>query len=93
MPRDKRDVEAGLGNKGFRRLEGNHHNRVYWSEQGKKPMAKTKTSHGSGHDLSDDLLAKMAKQCGVTKPNFLKLVDCPLSRQEYETLLKQAGRL
>jgi hypothetical protein len=56
-------------------------------------VAKTKTSHGSGGDISDDLLARMAKQCGVTKGQFLKLVDCPLTRQEYEELLRAAGRL
>ncbi len=93
MPRDKRDVEAGLDNKGFRLREGDHHYRIYWSINGKKSMAKTKTSHGSAGDISDDLLSKMAQQCGVTKQNFLKLVDCPLSKQEYEALLKQAGKL
>jgi hypothetical protein len=93
MPRDKRDVESGLGNKGFRLQDGDHHYYVYWSEAGKKSMAKTKTSHGAGRDISDDLLAKMAKQCGLTKGNFLKLVDCPLTRQEYESLLKSAGKL
>jgi hypothetical protein len=93
MPKDKRDVEAGLGNKGFRLQDGDHHYFVYWSEAGKKSMAKTKTSHGSGRDISDDLLAKMAKQCGVTKGQFLKLVDCPLTRQEYEELLRAVGRL
>jgi hypothetical protein len=93
MPRDKRDVESGLGNKGFRLQDGDHHYFVYWSEEGKKSMAKTKTSHGSGRDISDDLLAKMSKQCGLTKGNFLKLVDCPLSRKEYEALLKAAGKL
>ncbi len=93
MPRDKRDVESGLGNKGFRWQDGDHHYHVYWSEEGKKSMARTKTSHGSGRDISDDLLAKMSRQCGLTKGNFLKLVDCPLSRQEYESLLKAAGKL
>lgn len=93
MPRDKRDVETGLSTKGFLRQEGDHHYFVYWSESGKKSMAKTKTSHGSGRDISDDLLAKMAKQCGVTKGQFLKLVDCPLTRHEYEDLLRASGRL
>lgn len=93
MPRDKRDVEAGLTNKGFRLKGGDHHYYVFWTEGGKKSTAKTKTSHGSMRDISDDLLAKMAKQCGVTKANFLKLVDCPLTRQEYEALLRQAGKL
>ena len=93
MPRDKRDVEAGLEGKGFQKTEGDHHYYIYWSMDGKKSMAKTKTSHGAGRDISDDLLSKMAHQCGVTKSNFLKLVDCPLQRPEYEGLLKQSGKL
>ena len=93
MPRDKRDVEAGLENKGFQKQDGDHHYYVYWSLGGKKSMAKTKTSHGSGRDISDDLLSRMGHQCGVTKPNFLKLIDCPLQRPEYEILLRQAGKL
>ena len=93
MPREKRDVESGLEGKGFQKQGGDHHYFVYWSVDGKKSMAKTKTSHGSGRDISDDLLSKMARQCGVTKPNFLKLIDCPLLRPDYENLLRQAGKL
>ena len=92
MPREKKDVEAALEGKGFQRGEGDHHYFIYWSLSGKKTMAKTKTSHGSGRDITDDLLSRMARQCGVTKPNFLKFVDCSLERPEYETLLKRAGK-
>jgi hypothetical protein len=94
VPRDKKDVEAGLLGKGFEGTGAEHHKYVvYRSVGGKKAMAKTKTSHGSGKDLSDDLLGKMAKQCGLTKANFLRLVDCPMQRPEYEQLLKSVGKL
>ena len=93
MPKDKRDVESALEAKGFQPQTGDHNYFVYWSAEGKKSMARTKTSHGSGRDVSDDLLAKMAKQCGLTKPQFLRLIECPLQRPEYETLLRAAGRL
>ena len=93
MPKDKRDIEAALENKGFQQQTGDHKYFVYWSIEGKKSMARTKTSHGSGRDISDDLLAKMAKQCGLTKPQFLRLVECPLQRPDYETLLRAIGRL
>lgn len=93
MPKDKRDVESALEAKGFQQQTGDHNYFVYWSVEGKKSMARTKTSHGSGRDISDDLLAKMSKQCGLTKPQFLRLIECPLQRPEYETLLRAAGRL
>lgn len=93
MPKDKREVESGLETKGFRRTEGDHHYFVYWSVDGKKARAMTKTSHGRHHDISDELLSQMARQCGITKSNFLKLVDCPLTRESYEALLRQSGKL
>jgi hypothetical protein len=93
MPRDKSDVEAALVTKGFRKDNGDHRYFIYWSEAGKKAMAKTMTSHGSGRELSDDLIAKMARQIGLTKPNFTRLIECPLQRPEYEVILKQAGKL
>ena len=93
MPRDRNKVAAGLLAKGFRRQEGDHHYFIYWSAAGKKTMAKTKTSHGGGRDISDDLLSKMSRQCGLTKGDFLRLVDCPLERPGYEMLLRAAGKL
>lgn len=93
MPRDKRDVEAGLSNKGFVPRSGDHRYFVYHALSGKKSLAKTKTSHGRGFELDDHLLGQMARQCGLARKEFLSLIDCPLDRAGYETLLRQAGKL
>ena len=93
MPKDKRDVEAGLLSKGFQPKPGDHHYFVYVALDGKKAVAKTKTSHGRGFDISDSLLGMMAQQCALTRAQFLKLIECPLSRKEYEAILRQAGKL
>lgn len=93
MPKDKRDVEAGLLAKGFKPRPGDHNYFIYESIDGKKSLAKTKTSLGRGFDIDDSLLSMMARQCGLTKPQFLRLVECPLQRPELETLLKQTGKL
>ncbi|MFZ1643223.1 MAG: hypothetical protein WAV07_17685 [Candidatus Contendobacter sp.] len=94
MPKDKRDVEAGLLNKGFQPQPGGDHNYfVYVALDGKKALAKTKTSHGRGFDIGDSLLGMMAQQCALTRAQFLKLIECPLSRKEYEVILRQTGRL
>jgi len=93
MPRDKRDVDAALLRKGFRQRDNDHNVFIYWSLDGKKSMAKTKTSLGRGFDIDDNLLSQMARQCGITKRLFLDLLDCPLERPDYERFLKQAGKL
>mgnify|MGYP001767489068 FL=1 len=94
MAKDKRDVEAGLRNKGFQQQpRGDHNYFVYVALNGKKALAKTKTSHGRGFDIDDSLLGKMAQQCILTRPQFLKLIECPLSREAYEVILRQEGKL
>jgi hypothetical protein len=59
---------------------------IYRTLGGKKALARTHTSHGKGFDIDDHLLAQMARQCGLTKKQFLDLLDCPLSREEYEKI-------
>lgn len=95
MARDKSAVEAGLLRKGFQPTKpgADHRYLVYVTPSGKKARASTKTSHGKGFDLSDSLLVQMARQCGLTKRQFLDLLDCPLSREGYEELLKQGGKI
>ncbi len=92
MQRDIRRIESSLESKGFERSEGDHSYFVYRSTTGKKTTAKTKTSHTPKmKSIGDDLLGKMAKQCHLTKPQFLDLVDCPMDRQKYESILSAQG--
>ena len=51
---------------------------------------RTKTSHG-GKEIDDNLLAQRAKQCKLTNKDFGLLVECPLSRDDYEAKLVIAG--
>ena len=78
--------------KGFRQREGDHHRFIYFGPDGKKTPVVTKTSHTqSMKDIPDSLLAQMAKQCRLSKPELLNLVDCPLSRDDYQTLPDTRG--
>lgn len=93
MPRDKRKVEDGLVNKGFMLREGDHHRYIYHTLQGKKSDVHTKTSHTPKmKELGDNLLGQMAIQCKLTKSEFFNLLDCPLSREEYEVILQRKGK-
>ena len=92
MPRAKRVVEAGLLNKGFR-LENSHHRFfIYYTQQGEKTAVRTRTSQG-GNELDDFLLGQMAKQCHLTKPAFLELVDCTLDQASYEQRLSDSNKV
>lgn len=92
MPRKQSDVEKGLKAKGFRPRDGDHTYFIYHSLAGKKTRVFTKTSHG-GRDINDSLLAMMARQCRLSSRDFSRLVDCPLARDAYESLLVEAGAI
>jgi hypothetical protein len=94
LPRNRKTVEATLQEKGFAKVEGDHHYFVYLARDGRKTRARTKTSHSPKvKDIADNLLGQMARQCMLTKPDFLKLVDCPMSREEYERKLTDRGEI
>ena len=38
-------------------------------------------------------LTTMARQLGLNREELVQLVECPLSRDEYETLLRERGKL
>jgi len=94
MPRDKRKVEEALLKKGFEDKEGDHHFFIYHTLQGKKSSIRTKTSHTPKmKEISDGILAQMAKQCRLNKQDFMNLIDCPLSREQYEARLIEKGEI
>ena len=90
MPRKQAEVEKSLLNKGFEAGGGDHHYFFYYSKAGKKTIVRTKTSHGA-REIDDNLLAQMAKQCKLSNADFGLLVECPLSRDEYEAKLIATG--
>ena len=90
MSRKQADVEKSLLNKGFRAGTGDHNYFFYYSKAGKKTIVRTKTSHGS-REIDDNLLAQMARQCKLSNKDFALLVECPLSRDDYEAKLMAAG--
>ena len=87
MQRSRNDVVDALERKGFQKKDGGDHEYfIYWTTAGKKTMKKTKVSRGTAHkSIGDNLLGKMSKQVGLTKPLFMELIDCTLSRAQYET--------
>ena len=83
MTRKQKAVETALLRKGFFQHDTDHSYFVYYTLDGKKTRAKTKTSHGK-RELNNFLLGAMAKQVKLTKKDFIALVDCPLDQEGYE---------
>ena len=94
MSLDRRKVEASLQAKGFKKVEGDHSFFIFYDKTGKESPVWTKTSHGtSSKELGDMLVSKMAKQCRLATKEFKDLVNCPLSREDYEGKLVEAGAI
>ena len=91
MPRKHRDIRSGLEAKGFTVDEQRRHIAlVYEDLEGRTTTARTLLSHGaSGNEIGDNLLGRMARQVGLDRSNFLRLIDCPMSREEFDTVISK----
>lgn len=93
MPRKARQVESALLTKGFRRADSKHRKFRYHKSNGAETGIRTLLSHGGNREIGDSLLATMARQCRLTRREFERLIDCPLSQEQYEDLLKARGHI
>ena len=86
-----RTVRRGLTSKGFD--EVNRGDIFYhFVVNGKKSGIHTMMSHGETY-CGTKYLTTMARQLGLKRDELVQLVECPLSRDEYEKLLRGRGRL
>ncbi len=86
--RDKRKVESALTRKGFRKDDTHHHRFIHYTADGKATGIRTHTSHGNRPKALDNRLIKnMAEQCSLSKSDFLRLVDCDMTGDEYQQLV------
>jgi len=86
VPRKHREIRSSLASKGFEVEDGRKHIfLVYVDKEGKTTTARTMLSHGSaGDDISDNLLGRMARQVCLSRGDFMRLIDCPMTREEYD---------
>lgn len=100
--RERKRIEKSLKKKGFiedSRGGGSNrdtgHRYYYLHIAGKKTNVRTRVSVGSKYkDLDDDLLSAMQAQLKLdTKQEFLDFVDCPMSEDQYMTILRDGGKV
>ncbi len=92
--RKRDDVVAALAKKGFIQSNNDHMKLTYVNSVGKKTQVWTKISRGSSHrDITVSNLSRMASQCKLSNSDFERLLDCPLSRENYEDMLVSQGQI
>jgi hypothetical protein len=85
MPLSARKIHHALVHKvGFTRQDRRH--RVYLLKVAGHTIAQTLMSHGA-REIDDRLIARMARQTGLTLRQFRDLINCPLTREAYLRLL------
>lgn len=92
MPVSKRKFAAAAQKKGFLEVRNRDHVVFVFTDSAGKPDSKiqTKMSHGAGNDISDSLLAFMAKQMRLgRKAELEKFVECSISETEYREMLRK----
>ena len=85
-------VLRSLKRKGFTRDNRTKHIFfIYHDKEGKKPGISTFVSRGSDYkSLGDNLVGTMAEQRCLTTAQFVDLVNCPMSQDEYDDLVTEA---
>ena len=83
------EVIKGLTKKGFALSEGNHKHLIFYFK-GKKTSIMTKISHG-GNEINDYHIGIMSKQVRLEKKQFVELVNCPLTTEQYLKELEGQG--
>jgi len=87
VPKKAREISGGLIRKGFQERMGGDKYYQYYTIRGQKTAIFTKMSHGK-REYDDILLGQMAKQLRIDKKFLHGLIECPKSRQEYESYLR-----
>ncbi len=84
-------IRTALTSKGF--PQDNSHHEMYWLyHDGKKTSVRTRISHGAT-EYGDNLLGQMARQVGLTRPEFSDFIACPMTAARYTALVTERGRI
>jgi hypothetical protein len=86
-----KDIRKALTGKGFQNTES-HHEMFWLFAYGKKTSIRTRLSHGC-EEYDDSLLGLMAKQLKLKRGELNRLIECPMSGDEYLDGLVQRGHV
>lgn len=81
---------SALTSKGFSYDASRDHIFLTFEHEEKTQAIYTKVSH-SGKDIGASLISRMARQCKLTKKQFLQLVDCDIDGPGYVEIMRERG--
>ena len=82
------DIDSALIKKGFTKTKDGDHIRYYlYDRDAGATLAQTKMSHGT-KIIGAPLIAQMARQLHLSKTQFLELIDCTLTEEQYRAILQ-----
>lgn len=95
MKVDRKAAEKSLKNKGFRRDVSGDHVYFFHIFDGKETGIKTYVSHSAKYrDIGPDNLKSMMRQLRLqTVHEARDLLECPMTADEYNNLLRKLGHL
>ena len=87
----KREIEKALTEKGFVKDSRKKHIsfRYYTTSRVETPVTTIISRGNKKLDIDIRILSAMATQCKLQLKDFRKLIDCTLSRTQYEKILIQ----
>ncbi len=90
---DAKQTYKNLKKKGFEDAPScsDDHKYLEFRHKG-KVILYTKLSHGK-KEIGEPLIGQMKRQCKLEKSDFMDLVSCPLSLEEYTIKLREQGLL
>lgn len=92
---DQRKAVSNLCKKGFvERSGGDHRALNHVTLDGKRSSITTHVSRSPQHKvLSNGLIMMMAKQCHLSKNEFLEFAKCNIDQYAYESMLRAKHKL
>lgn len=92
--RKRRIIIQNLKSKGFIEERDRDHIVLKFFNDGVYAGIRTKLSHGSkSAEIDEELISRMAKQCKVTKKQFVGLVECTVSQADYLAMVSDHFKL
>lgn len=92
---DQRKAISNICSKGFVEQKGGSHRAFnYLTLDGKRSSITTHVSRSPQHKvLTDALISAMAKQCHISKSEFVEFAKCSIDQYAYESILQANHQL